>query len=297
MDRLTVRRRHVHRRRRRSSTCTTANDPEQVLSDKGQLWAFQVTATDDGSVDPFDPFNDANDYLEIGLGDDWSGRFIHVPTDIARGLTGERRRPLSRTGRTRTTCSSSSESRTSPTTRTALERCTSPIPERRGWPRADTTGRLVRLGAGGTNSNGRIFKMVLNERDPRIVDSFSIVLDADTIPAPRADRCATPTTSTSGTAASWSRRIRRTTPRCGDTTWQRGRGRTSRRQPSRLLRRAASLRSPTGSGRVVGAGRPVAHQQDRGHGDADLCHANLRSATPVQGTQGGRTATADADPR
>jgi hypothetical protein len=44
------------------------------------------------------------------------------------------------------------------------------------------TGRLVRLGAGGTNSNGRIFKMVLNAKDPRIVDSFSILLDADTIP-------------------------------------------------------------------------------------------------------------------
>ena len=161
----------------------TANDTNQILSDKGQLWAFQVTSTDEGAVDPFDPANDANDYLEIGLGDDWSGRFIHVPTDIARGLTEE-------------------------APQTALENWSNAnnvfqfvrvedIAYDPDDPRtvyfADTgttrlaesavTGRLVRLASGGTNSNGRVFKMVLNDKDPRIVDSFSILLDADTIPA------------------------------------------------------------------------------------------------------------------
>jgi hypothetical protein len=160
----------------------TANDPEQVLSDKGQLWAFQVTATDEGAVDPFDPFNDANDFLEISSEDDWSGRFIHVPTDIARGLTDE-------------------------APQTALENWSNdnnvfqfvrvedlaydPLDPRTVYF-ADTgttrlaedpdTGRLERLGSGGTTSRGRIFKMVLNEKDPRIVDSFSILAEASALP-------------------------------------------------------------------------------------------------------------------
>jgi hypothetical protein len=45
-----------------------------------------------------------------------------------------------------------------------------------------TTGRLERLSSGGTTSNGRIFKMVLNERDPRIVDEFSVLTDSSPVP-------------------------------------------------------------------------------------------------------------------
>lgn len=65
-----------------------AEDQDAVFDDTGTLWAFQVTATDDGPVDPADPFNDANDYLDIRPGDDWQGRFIPVPDDIADGDTG-----------------------------------------------------------------------------------------------------------------------------------------------------------------------------------------------------------------
>ena len=161
----------------------TANDPEQVLSDKGQLWAFQVTATDDGSVDPFDPFNNANDYLEIGLGDDWSGRFIHVPTDVARGLTGEAPQAALENWSNANNVfqfvrvEDIAYDPDSPRTVYFADTGTTRLSE------SGTTGRLVRLSAGGTNSNGRIFKMVMNASDPRIVDSFSIVLDADTIPA------------------------------------------------------------------------------------------------------------------
>ena len=161
----------------------TANDADQVLSDKGQLWAFQVTATDDGAVDPFDPFNDANDYLEINLGDEWSGRFIHVPTDVARGLTDEppqtalenwsNENNVFQFVRVEDLAYDPDDPRTVYFADTGTTRLAE----------SATTGRLVRLGAGGTNSNGRIFKMVLSEKDPRIVDSFSILLDADTIPA------------------------------------------------------------------------------------------------------------------
>jgi len=159
----------------------TANDAEQMMADKGQLWAFQVTATNGIPLaDPYDPFavDAANDYLEIMAGDDFSGRFIHVPTDVARGVTGE-------------------------APQAALENWSNAnnvfqfvrvedIAYDPDHPRevyfADTgssrlaenpeTGRLVRLGSGGTTSNGRIFKMVLNEKDPRIVDSFSIFADS-----------------------------------------------------------------------------------------------------------------------
>ena len=43
------------------------------------------------------------------------------------------------------------------------------------------TGRLYRAGSGGVSTAGRVFKMVLNAKDPRIVDSFSIVVDASAI--------------------------------------------------------------------------------------------------------------------
>jgi hypothetical protein len=159
----------------------TANDPAQLVSDKGQLWAFQVTAKNGSAVDPFDPFNDANDFLEISGTDTLSGRFIHVPNDVARGVTDE-------------------------PPQTALENWSNAnnvfqfvrvedIAYDPDSPRVvyftDTgttrlaedpnTGRLVRLASGGTNSDGRVFKIVLNATDPRIVDSLSILVDANSI--------------------------------------------------------------------------------------------------------------------
>lgn len=162
----------------------TAKDDDSIMADKGQLWAFQVTATDAGPVDPYDKFNDANDFLEITNAESapWSGRFIHVPTDIARGVTGS-------------------------APQTALENWSNannvfqfvrvedidydPANTRVVYF-ADTgtsrlsensdSGRLERLTSGGTLSNGRIFRMVLNERDPRIVDEFSILTDSTPVP-------------------------------------------------------------------------------------------------------------------
>jgi Bacterial protein of unknown function (DUF839) len=157
----------------------TANDPEQMMADKGQLWAFQVTATDEGAVDPFDPFNDANDYLEIMAGDDWSGRFIHVPTDVARGVTGEAPQDALENWsnannvfqfvRVEDVAYDPDNPRVVYFADTGTDRL----------HESDTTGRLFR-GASGTGvaSNGRIFQMVLNEKDPRIVDSFSIFADS-----------------------------------------------------------------------------------------------------------------------
>jgi hypothetical protein len=160
----------------------TANDAAQALSDKGQLWAFQVTATDEGAVDPYDPFNDANDYLEIGVGDNWRGRFIHVPTDVARGLTGEAPQAALENWSNANNVfqfvrvEDVAYDPDSPRTVYFADTGTSRLSE------SASTGRLERLGSGGVTSRGRIFKMVLNAKDPRVVDSFSILAEAGSLP-------------------------------------------------------------------------------------------------------------------
>ena len=159
----------------------TANDPDHFLSDKGQMWAFQVTATNEGAVDPYDPFNHANDYLDISGSEEFSGRFIHVPTDIARGVTDEPPQTALENW--------SNENNVFQFIR--VEDLAYDPDDPRTVYFADTgtsrlaedpdTGRLERLAAGGTTSNGRIFKMVLNAKDPRIVDSLGIFLEAGSI--------------------------------------------------------------------------------------------------------------------
>ena len=44
-------------------------------------------------------------------------------------------------------------------------------------PTDPRVGRLIRLSAGGTNTDGRVFEMILNKDDPRTVDSFRILAD------------------------------------------------------------------------------------------------------------------------
>ena len=162
-----------------------ANHESHIWDDKGSLWAFRVTRTDEGAVDASNPFNNANDYLDIQPGDNWKGEFIRVPKEIARGLTGL-------------------------APHTALEQWSNEnnvfqfirledIDYDRNNPRvvyvADTgasrvvpdpaTGRLHRpSGVTGFADNGRIFKFVMNEKNPRKVDSFSVFADGDAPGAP-----------------------------------------------------------------------------------------------------------------
>jgi hypothetical protein len=164
----------------------TANDADAVLADKGQLMAFQVTATRATasdpwvSVDPYNPFNGANDYLEITAGETMRGRFIHVPTDIARGLTNaEPQQGLEDWSNAnnvfqflrvediatdpddpRTVYFADSGTGVQPSTATT----------------GPTAGRLI---AGPLGQRGRVFKMVLNQKDPRIVDSLTILADGN----------------------------------------------------------------------------------------------------------------------
>jgi hypothetical protein len=153
-----------------------ANQESHVWQDKGSLWAFQATTDNGTHVNQTDPFNGANDYLDLAPGDEFSGKFIRVPKQIARGtqdaledwsndhnvfqfirledLAYDKNDPnviyIADTGRTRI------------------------IPD-------DDTGRMQR-GPGGTEGfadNGRIFKMVLNANNPKKVDSLTVLAQGD----------------------------------------------------------------------------------------------------------------------
>lgn len=165
---------------------TTAKDDKAFLKDRNTLWAFRVTATHNGRVDPKDPLNDANDYFEIAPGMTWKGAFIRVPENIANGTTADKPQD-------------------------ALEKWSNDnnvfqfirvedIAYDPDHPRvvyfADTgnsrlvedpvTGRLWRAPADPPNpaakaSLGRIFKMVFDSKDPKKVKAFSVVTDAEAI--------------------------------------------------------------------------------------------------------------------
>jgi len=155
-----------------------ANDAGQVLADKGHLWAFQVTKANGKQVDPNDPFNDANDYLEIHPGDTFGGRFIQVPDEIADGTTaGNPQDALEAWSNDNNIfqfvrVEDIAYDPDHPRDVYFADTGTSRLAE------SGTTGRLVRLSSGGITSNGRIFKMVMNATNPRVVDSFSILADS-----------------------------------------------------------------------------------------------------------------------
>jgi hypothetical protein len=142
----------------------TAKNADAVWNDEGQLWAFR-------SNNPA-----INDYGDLTAMTSVGGEFIPVPRDVAIG------------------------------NQTALEnwsnannvfqfiRVEDLAYDRRhhnvvyfadtGEPRAlpdPTTGRLKRGPSGtmGPYPNGRVFKMVLDRRDPTKVESLSVLVDAD----------------------------------------------------------------------------------------------------------------------
>ena len=155
----------------------SADSPSAFVGDDGALWAFQVTATDEGAVDPWDPQNNANDYMEIRTGDSWSGRFIPVPDDIARGTvpgvapqtaleTWSNDNNVFQFVRVEDMDYDPDNPRVVYFTDTGSTRI-----------REAASGRLTRPLAGDFpffDTNGRVFKMVLNADDPTVVDAFSI---------------------------------------------------------------------------------------------------------------------------
>jgi hypothetical protein len=155
-----------------------AEDQDALFDDEGSLWALRITEDNGSSVNPADPFNGANDYLDLAVGDEFAGEFIPVPRHIALGdqtvlenwsnannvfqairledLAADKKKDgvvyIADTGRTRI------------------------VPDA-------STGRLMR-GPGGTvgmADNGRIFKLVLDDDDPTVVESLTVLADGDAV--------------------------------------------------------------------------------------------------------------------
>jgi len=156
-----------------------AADQDAIFDDEGTMYAFRVTGVDGVPLaDPTYPFNGANDYLDLAVGSAFQGEFIPVPEAIAKG---------DQTGLENW----SNDNNVYQSIR--LEDLTTDKKDDRVVYIADTgttrvipdtdTGRLKRGPSGtvGLADNGRIFKMVLNEDDPTVVDSLSILADGDAV--------------------------------------------------------------------------------------------------------------------
>ena len=158
-----------------------ASTEEAILDDGGSLFAFRVTEANGVAVDPTDPFNDANDYLDLSVGEEFSGEFIPVPEDVADGTTDELPQDalenwsndnnVFQAIRLEDLAYDKNDPRVVYVADTGRTRI---IPD-------PATGRMQR-GPGGTvgqADNGRIFKFVLNEDNPLVVDSVTVLADGD----------------------------------------------------------------------------------------------------------------------
>ncbi|MFL5683538.1 MAG: hypothetical protein ACJ769_12935 [Chloroflexota bacterium] len=149
--------------------------------DDGNLMAFRVTGTNGHAVDAADPMNGANDYFDIAPGDDFTGEFIPVPADVARGDTADLPQDALEDWSNANNVfqfvrvEDIAYDPDSPRTVYFADTGNSRLVE------DPATGRLYRASSGGSFAGGRIFKMVMNAQDPNVVDSFSVLLDAASI--------------------------------------------------------------------------------------------------------------------
>jgi hypothetical protein len=155
-----------------------ADDQRSLFADEGSLYALRVTGVDGTPVDAGDPFNGANDYLDLGIGQSFQGEFIPVPRDIALGdqtvlENWSNDNNVFQAIRLEDLTYDKNDPRTVYIADTGADRVVS----------NPASGRLVRGPSGtvGFADNGRIFKMVLNADDPTVVDSLSIFADGDAV--------------------------------------------------------------------------------------------------------------------
>lgn len=158
-----------------------ASRESHVMEDKGSLWAFRVTHAGNRRIDATNPFNGANDYLDLKVGDTFRGEFIPVPRDIALGLTDEAPQDALENW--------SNDNNVFQFIR--LEDMAYDPNNPRVVYVADTgrtrivpdpaTGRLMRGPSGtvGSADNGRIFKFVFNANNPTKVDSLTVMAQGD----------------------------------------------------------------------------------------------------------------------
>lgn len=161
-----------------------AKNQRRLLKDKGRLYAFQVTHDDDGRVDRKDPFNGANDYLDLAPGEEFRGRFIPVPKDIAKGQTDvapqqaledwSNENNIFQFIRLEDVAYDKDDENVVYIADTGRSRVV-PDPD---------TGRAMRAPSGtvGLADNGRVFKMVFDEDNPRKVRSLTVLADGDAHP-------------------------------------------------------------------------------------------------------------------
>src|SRR5919106_136653 len=157
-----------------------ANSEDHLWQDKGSLWAFQVTRDDGLAVDAFDPFNGANDYLDLTVGEEFEGRFIRVPREIAEGTTAERPQDALENWSNANNVfqfvrlEDLDYDRSNPRVVYMIDTgATQVVPN-------PATGRMHRpAGAAGQANNGSVFRMEFDSNNPRKVNSFTILHDAD----------------------------------------------------------------------------------------------------------------------
>ncbi|TFG68005.1 MAG: DUF839 domain-containing protein [Thermomicrobiales bacterium] len=159
----------------------SAGSNRRFLGGDGHLWAFRVTRTNAGAVDPADPQNDANDFFEINVGDNWKGEFIRVPDAVAEGTTGDKPQDALEDWsnannvfqfiRIEDIAYDPDHPRKVYFTDTGNSR----LLEDPG------TGRLYRAPsgtAGTSSSSSRVFKMVMSKNDPTRVKVFKVLTEA-----------------------------------------------------------------------------------------------------------------------
>jgi hypothetical protein len=162
-----------------------AKNASHFLKDDGTLYGFRVTGTGaPGPFDPADPQNNANDFFEIAVGDTFTGEFIPVPSDVARGTTGDlpqdaledwsNANNVFQFIRIEDIAYDPDDPRVVYFADTGNSRLIE----------SEDTGRLWRAPsgtAGTSSSSGRVFKLVMNADDPLKVDAFSVLVDAGDI--------------------------------------------------------------------------------------------------------------------
>lgn len=156
-----------------------AADQDAIFDDEGSLYALRISGVDGTPLaDPSDAFNGANDYLDLDVGEDFQGEFIPVPDSVADGDQSDLEdwsndNNVFQMIRLEDVATDKTDPRVVYFADTGRTRV---VPD-------PTTGRMTR-GPGGTvgsADNGRIFKMVMNEDDPLVVDSLSIMADGDLV--------------------------------------------------------------------------------------------------------------------
>ncbi len=155
-----------------------ADDDDAVFNDEGTLWAMRVTSKNGTPVDPSDPFNGANDYLDLGVDDEMTAEFIPVPDAIADGPQDgleqwSNDNNVFQSIRLEDLAYDKNDPRVVYIADTGATRV---VPDA-------ATGRLVRGPSGtiGFADNGRMIQLVLNADDPTVVDSLTVLADGDAV--------------------------------------------------------------------------------------------------------------------